>query len=101
MVNTRTPQARCKMAKNKVVNKTKRTNGEGNIFQRKSDGKWVGSITIGYDEKGRQKKKIIYGKNQTDVAKKLSEISGRIKNNSYEIIEHKTFGELMCVWLKK
>ena len=87
------------MAKNKVVNKTKRTNGEGSIFQRKSDGKWVGSITIGYDEKGRQKKKIIYGKNQTDVAKKLSEISGRIKNNSYEIIEHKTFGELMSEWL--
>ena len=87
------------MAKNKVVTKTKRTNGEGSIFQRRSDGKWVGSITIGYDEKGRQKKKIIYGKNQTDVAKKLSEISGRIKNNSYEIIEHKTFGELMSEWL--
>lgn len=87
------------MAKNKVVNKTKRTNGEGSIFQRRSDGKWVSSITIGYDEKGRQKKKIIYGKNQTDVAKKLSEISGRIKNNSYEIIELKTFGELMSEWL--
>ena len=28
------------MAKNKVVNKTKRTNGEGSIFQRK-DGRWV------------------------------------------------------------
>ena len=87
------------MAKNKAVTKTKRTNGEGGIFQRRSDGKWVGSITIEYDEKGRQKKKIIYGKNQTDVAKKLSEISVRIKNNFYEIIEHKTFGELMSEWL--
>ena len=87
------------MAKNKVVSKTRRANGEGSIFQRRSDGKWVVSITIGYDEKGRQKKKIIYGKNQTEVAKKLSEISGRIKNNSYEIIEHKTFGELMSEWL--
>ena len=65
------------MAKNKVVNKTKRTNGEGSIFQRK-DGRWVGTITVGYDEKGQQKKKSVYGKNQTDVAKKLSEISGRI-----------------------
>ena len=86
------------MAKNKVVNKTKRTNGEGSIFQRK-DGRWVGTITIGYDENGQQKKKSVYGKNQTEVAKKLSEISGRIKNNSYEIIEHKTFGELMTEWL--
>ena len=87
------------MAKNKVVTKTKRTNGEGSIFQRKDTGIWVGSLTIGYDEKGRQKRKTVYGKNQTDVAKKLSEISGRIKNNSYEIIEHKTFGELMSEWL--
>lgn len=45
------------MAKNKVVTKTKRTNGEGSIFQRKDTGIWVGSLTIGYDEKGRQKKK--------------------------------------------
>ena len=87
------------MAKNKVVTKTKRTNGEGSIFQRKDTGIWVGSLTIGYDEKGRQKRKTVYGKNQTDVAKKISEISGRIKNNSYEIIEHKTFGELMLKWL--
>ena len=41
---------------------SRRANGEGSIVQRKSDGKWVGSITIGYDEKGKQKKKIIYGK---------------------------------------
>ncbi len=46
------------MAKNKVVNKTKRTNGEGSIFQRKSDGKWVGSITIGYDEKADKRKRL-------------------------------------------
>ena len=44
------------MAKNKVVTKTKRTNGEGSIFQRKDTGIWVGSLTIGYDEKGRQKR---------------------------------------------
>ena len=86
------------MAKNKVVNKTKRTNGEGTIYQRK-DGRWAGAVTIGYDENGKQIKKTVYGRNQTDVAKKLSEISGRIKNNSYEIIEHKTFGELMSEWL--
>ena len=59
------------MAKNKVVTKTKRTNGEGSIFQRKDTGIWVGSLTIGYDEKGRQKRKTVYGKNQTDVAKKI------------------------------
>ena len=87
------------MAKNRVVSKTRRSNNEGSIFQRKSDGKWVGSITLGYDEKGQQKKKVVYGNSQMEVAKKLSEINARITNNSYEVIENKTFGELMQEWL--
>lgn len=86
------------MAKNKVVIKTRRANGEGSIFQRK-DGRWVGNITIGYDEKGQQKKKTVYGRSQAEVAKKLFELNGRIKNNSYELVETKNFGELMSEWL--
>ena len=86
------------MAKNKVVSKTRRANGEGSVFQRK-DGRWVGNITIGYDDKGQQKKKTVYGHSQAEVAKKLFELSGRIKNNSYELVESKNFGELMLEWL--
>jgi len=86
------------MAKNKVVSKTRRANGEGSIYQR-SDGRWAGYVNIGFDEKGNPKRKTVYGKSQTEVAKKLSEISGRIKSNSYELIENKTFGELMSEWL--
>ena len=54
-----------KPRKNPVQEGTRRDNNEGSIFQRKSDGLWVGCITIGYDEKGRQKKKVVYGKNRT------------------------------------
>ena len=43
------------MAK-KIQHRIRRSNNEGSIFQRKSDGKWVGSITVGHDEKGQQKK---------------------------------------------
>lgn len=84
--------------KNKVVNKTRRANNEGSIFQRK-DGRWAGYVSMGFDEEGKPIRKIIYGKNQTEVAKKLSEISGRLQSNSYEILEKKTFGELMKEWL--
>ena len=76
----------------------KRSRGEGSIFQRKSDGKWVGSITIGYDDKGRQKKKVVYGNSRMEAARKLSEISGRIKSESLDM-EGKTFGQLMLDWL--
>ena len=45
----------------RTQSKIRRRNNEGSIFQRKSDGKWVGSITVGYDDKGQQKKKTVYG----------------------------------------
>ena len=86
------------LPKNKVIKKYKRANGEGTIYQRK-DGRWAGAVTIGYDENGKQIKKTVYGRNQTEVAKKLSDISGRLKSNSYEVIEKKTFEELMSEWL--
>ena len=86
------------MAKNKVVNKTRRANNEGSICKRK-DGRWVGYVSVGFDEDGKPKRKYVYGDNQTDVAKKLSEISGRIKSNSYELVETKNFEELMLEWL--
>ena len=55
-----------------------------------------GHVTqYGYDDKGRQVKKVVYGKNRATVAKKMFDISGRIKSNSYEIVEKRTFGELM------
>ncbi len=86
------------MAKNKVVNKTRRANGEGSIYQR-ADGRWAGYVSLGYNEKGYQQRKVVYGRSQAEVAKKLSEISGRIQSNSYELVEEKTFGELMLDWL--
>ena len=65
----------------------------------RKDGRWSGAITVGHDENGKIIKKTVYGRNQTEVAKKLSEISGRLKSNSYEAMETKTFGQLMSEWL--
>lgn len=44
-------------------------------------------------------KKVVYGRTRAEVSKKLLEISGRIRSNSYEMIEGQTFGELMNEWL--
>ena len=87
------------MAKNKVLTKTRGANNEGSIFRRSSDNRWVGSITTGVNENGKQIKKVVYGRTRAEVSKKLLEISGRIRSNSYEMIEGQTFGELMNEWL--
>lgn len=46
----------------------KRANGEGSIYQRKSDGKWVGSLSL---DDG--KRKVFYGKTKKEVRDKLNE----------------------------
>ena len=86
------------MARKKVVSKTRRANNEGSIFQR-SDGRWGGALTMGYDENGKIIRKTIYGKTQAEVAKKLSEISGRVKSNSYELVENSNLEKLMFEYL--
>ena len=48
----------------------KRSNGEGSIRKR-SDGRWVGRYTVGYDENGKVKMKNVLGKTQAEVKEKL------------------------------
>ena len=48
----------------------KRANGEGSIRKR-SDGRWEGRYTVGYDENGKVKMKNVLGKTQAEVKEKL------------------------------
>lgn len=53
--------------------KAQRAKGEGSIFQRKSDGMWVGSVELGYDENGKRKQKRVYAKDYRTLVAKLDE----------------------------
>lgn len=86
------------MAKKKAVKRTRRANNEGSVFQR-SDGRWGGALTMGYDENGKIIRKTIYGKSQAEVIKKLSEISGRMKSNTYDLVEQNDLETLMFEYL--
>lgn len=85
--------------KNPIQTRTRRSNGQGSIFQRKSDGRWCGSITLGYDKFGKQKRKCVYGHSKLEVTNKLVRLIGMVKNCDYLAIENNTFGELMFEWL--
>jgi integrase len=54
------------------MRKNRRGNGEGSIFKR-PDGRWVGSITTGFNVSGRQARKDYYGKTRADIVRKLEE----------------------------
>ncbi len=49
----------------------RRGSGEGSIY-RKSSGGWCASLTIGYDENGKRRRRYIYGRTKTEVVEKLA-----------------------------
>lgn len=49
---------------------TRRGHGEGSIYQRESDGRWVASVDLGYVN-GQRKRKPLYGRTRKEVAEKL------------------------------
>lgn len=59
--------------KKQPTKKNRRAKGEGSIFQRASDGMWVGSIDRGFDENGKRLQKRVYAKDQKTLVAKLDE----------------------------
>ena len=86
------------MAKKKTQTRTRRNNNEGSIYQRQ-DGLWVGMISLGYDENGKQKRKAIYGKTKIEVSKKLAELTNRISSDNYDYVKDNTLSTIMKEWL--
>lgn len=82
----------------KITTKTRRGNGQGCITKRK-DGRWCGIATIGYNPNGKIKRKYVYGHSESEVVKKLSLITNRVKLCDYMVIENNTFNQLLLNWL--
>lgn len=51
-----------------------RGNNEGSIYRRKEDGLWVAAISLGYDENGKLRRRVIYGRTKREVQQKMSEL---------------------------
>ena len=42
-------------------------NGEGSVYLRTSDNRWVGAVTIGYTASGTMRRKTVTAKTKTEV----------------------------------
>lgn len=76
----------------------RRGKGEGSIFKRK-DGRWCGFITIGYDEKGNQKKKFFYGRTRQEVADKINQALNEIRQGILITDNNITLENWLNIWL--
>jgi len=73
--------------------------GEGSITQRK-DLLWQGSVTVGRNKNGTQKRKYFYGKTRTEVAKKINSALKELQEGTYvDTSLDNTVKQWMTHWL--
>lgn len=58
--------------------KAKRGNGEGSVYQRESDGRWVGVAEVPGSGRGRRLRKHVYGRTRAEAARKLLDVQHRL-----------------------
>ena len=46
---------------------SKRANGDGGIYRRASDGRWVGTLDLGRDANGKRRRHVFYGQLRREV----------------------------------
>lgn len=82
------------MAKNK-----RRGNGEGSIFQR-SDGLWTATITVGYADNGKRKRRAVYGKTKREVQDKLTRMQHQKMDGVLSESDVQTVAVFLDNWLE-
>jgi integrase len=78
----------------------RRGNGEGSIYRRESDGKWVGALDLGIID-GKRKRRVFYGRTATEVRTKLRNAE-RAVSDGLPIPDQRTLvGEWLGWWLSE
>ncbi|MEZ6035671.1 MAG: site-specific integrase [Planctomycetaceae bacterium] len=76
----------------------KRGTGEGTVFKR-ADGRWVGSVSLGFDQTGKRVRKVVYGKTQKEVNEKLDDLKQQRKHGAKAIVGKDTVEAYLQRWL--
>ena len=78
---------------------TKRADGEGSLYQLR-DGRWVGSISLGFDPNGKRIRKTVTASKKAVAAKGLAQLKATYANTSIEARDYTV--ESWCnEWLQK
>lgn len=80
---------------------TRRTNGAGSIYRRKSDGRLVGSISLGVKPDGTRRRVTVYGDTETEVQGKLNKALRDDLERRAAAERPPTLGEWADAWLDR
>jgi integrase len=70
------------------------------VYQRESDGLWVGTVSLGYDGNGKRKRRTVYGTTKKEVTDKLDEIKSAARVGNLPEVGRLTVGHLLDRWLE-
>ena len=79
----------------------RRSNDEGSIYQRASDGLWVAALTYADDQGKRRQRVVASGKRRADVAAKLKEAHRRLEADEPVRDARSTVGAFVDDWTRK
>ncbi len=76
----------------------RRGRSEGSIYQR-ADGQWASSVSLGYGDDGKRKRKTVYGKTKQEVQEKLRDMQTAADRGSLPAAGVLTLGAYLRTWL--
>jgi Tetratricopeptide repeat len=80
--------------------KGRRLKGEGSIYQRASDGLWVGMLDLGVVD-GRRHRKTVYGQAEREVRQKLGQLRASRDRGIDLLAPSWTVGQWLDAWLSE
>lgn len=77
-----------------------RANGEGSVYQRASDKRWIGAATVGFDAKGRPKRKFVSAKTRAEAVRKLRTLQQQLDEGLSAPDTQLSVSQLLDRWLE-
>ncbi len=77
----------------------RRGNNEGSLYQR-ADGRWCATITIGYGEDGKRRRRTVFGKTKKDVQANLAKLASQKLDGTLGEPSKLTVAQFLRRWIE-
>ncbi|MGO9226989.1 site-specific integrase, partial [Mycobacterium sp.] len=81
-----------------TIRSKRRRQGEGSIYRRQTDGRWVGSVQLDGQD-GHRHRRVVYGKSESEVLGKVKQLNFEISRGLPTQNSRITVEELLRRWL--
>jgi len=76
----------------------RRVNGDGSVYRRASDGRWIGAVHLGYDENGILCRKTVSARTKAEALAKLKKVQRQLDDGLPAPDDQMTLAQLLERW---